>query len=305
MSASTAGTINPITRKPHLGNGYQPRTIRHSNAVIRSFYEFHREDGRRGPLLNPMPLDAHAWRGYDGAFEGRPRTEGRIRFNPQIPQRLPRAMPDEQWNTVFGMLRSHRDRAIVAMGVSSAARPAELLGMTGPDVDWGEQQIRVVRKGTRAEQWLPVSAEALVWLRLYLAELDELAPTVPLWQTLRRRDRGCGLTRQPLSYDSLRAVFRRLNAALGTNWTLHDLRHTAAIRMSRDPRLSMRDVQVILGHAHLSTTAEVYLVEDQAEVLLRAAEHLAALAAAPAPQPRPTAPYAAADLQVLFGGELR
>ncbi|MEU4675286.1 site-specific integrase, partial [Amycolatopsis sp. NPDC023774] len=115
----------------------------------------------------------------------------------------------------------------------------------------------------------------------------------------------CRSSRGRQSYDSLRAVFRRLNATLGTNWTLHDLRHTAAIRMSRDPRLSMRDVQVILGHAHLSTTAEVYLVEDQVEVLARAADHLAALAAAPAPPPRPAAPYAAAHLQVLFGGELR
>src|SRR5262245_54454963 len=39
-SAATAGKVNPITRKRNLGDGYEPRTIRHSNAVIRSFYEF-------------------------------------------------------------------------------------------------------------------------------------------------------------------------------------------------------------------------------------------------------------------------
>ena len=31
----------------------------------------------------------------------------------------------------------------------------------------------------------------------------------------------------------------------------------------------MRDVQTILGHAHLSTTADVYLVEDEAQVIRR------------------------------------
>ncbi|MGW4489874.1 site-specific integrase [Amycolatopsis sp. NPDC004368] len=149
-------------------------------------------------------------------------------------------------DTLFGRLRSNRDRAIVAMGVSSAARPSELLGMAGADEDWGEQQIRVERKGTRAVQWLPVSAESLVWLRLYLVEVGEVGEVGagdPLWQSLRRRDRGGGLARQPLSYESLRAVFRRLNAVLGTNWTLHDLRHTAAIRMSRDPRGWLGEVE--------------------------------------------------------------
>lgn len=46
----------------------------------------------------------------------------------------------------------------------------------------------------------------------------------------------------------------RANALLGANWTLHDLRHTAAYRMARDPKLALTDVQWILGHAHLTTT---------------------------------------------------
>jgi integrase/recombinase XerD len=113
-------------------------------------------------------------------------------------------------------------------------------------------------------------------LRLYLADLGRLPqPEEPLWWTLRRRDYGTGLTRQPMNYEALRAVFRRVNAALGTNWTMHDLRHTAALRMSRDPSLTMRDVQTILGHAHLSTTADVYMVEEYDQVIQRVATYLA------------------------------
>ena len=37
--------------------------------------------------------------------------------------------------------------------------------------------------------------------------------------------------------------------------------------MARDEHLSLRDVQVILGHAHLSTTADTYLVEEQDQVI--------------------------------------
>jgi integrase len=162
---------------------------------------------------------------------------------------------------------------------------------------------------------LPVSPDALVWLRLYLADLDvPLEPAEPLWWTMRRRDHGSGLRRQRLTYEALRAVFRRVNAVLGTNWTMHDLRHTAALRMCRDDRLSLRDVQMILGHAHLTTTADIYLVEDEAQVVRRVQQHLAMSARreaaddgveqSPAPS-SPAAGYDAADLQVLLGDMLR
>jgi hypothetical protein len=40
---------------------------------------------------------------------------------------------------------------------------------------------------------------------------------------------------------------------------MHDLRHTAALRMARDRHLSMRDVQTILGHgAAVSTPSGVW-----------------------------------------------
>jgi len=78
-----------------------------------------------------------------------------------------------------------------------------------------------------------------------------------------------------MNYEALRAVFRRANALLGSNWSIHDLRHTAALRMARDDALSLRDVQTILGHAHLSTTADVCLVGDEEKVISRVASHLA------------------------------
>src|SRR6185437_4024888 len=83
--------------------------------------------------------------------------------------------------------------------------------------------IGVVRKGSRALQYLPASPDAFVWLRLYQHELEGLVPKgpgEPLWWTLRRPFRT-------LVYDAARMVFTKANAALGANWTLHDLRHSA------------------------------------------------------------------------------
>ena len=303
-SARTAGTVNPVTRKRYPGDQYQVSTIGHGNAVLHGFYEFWIEQGA-GPLVNPVPRErarggrAHAHHNPMEPF----RAEGRLRYNPRRPKRRPRAIPDELWVDLFAAMRSNRDRAILALDVSTGARAAELLGLCGADIDWGSQLICVRRKGTGAVQWLPASPDAFVWLRLYVAEVGGLAADEPVWQTLRKRRKGLGdLARQPLTYDAWRAVLRRANSVLGTNWTMHDLRHTCAIRMVRDERLSLRDVQVILGHAHLTTT-QIYLVEDDQEVIDRVLQHQARREQQPTPaQPAAAGRYQPSDLAVLFGG---
>ena len=216
-------------------------------------------------------------------------------------------MPDDLWDSLFASMSSDRDRAILALDVSTGARAAELLGLRGGDIDWGEQLIQVRRKGSGELQWLPASGDAFVWLRLYLAAVGEPGPRDPVWVTLRRRSKdGRPAARQPLTYDAWRAVLHRANARLGTNWSMHDLRHTAAIRMVRDENLSLRDVQVILGHSSLTTT-QIYLEEDSDQVVMRVRDHHARKAeAARLPAPPVAAGYDAADLAVLFGtGEPR
>jgi integrase/recombinase XerD len=302
-SAGTAGKINAVTRKRYLSDRYEPTTVRHSNSVLRSFYEFWIETGE-GPLVNPVPRDREERRpnAHHNPLEPY-RAEGRLRYNPKLPKRKPRSMPDERWRDLFGSMRSNRDRAILSLAISTAARANELLGMTGADVDWGDQLIRVRRKGSDAEQWLPASPEAFVWLRLYWNEVGGIGPNDPLWVTLRRR-RQCPdseLERRPLNYEALRAVLRRANERLGANWTMHDARHTCAIRMVRDERLSLRDVQTILGHAHLTTT-QIYLEEDEHEVIMRVREHLGDSQERAARPATPAQGYQQADLDVLFGG---
>jgi integrase len=144
----------------------------------------------------------------------------------RVPETAPRAIPDALFDELFAALGCDRDRAILALYVATGARPSELLGMRGADIDYGGQMIAVTRKGTRTVQWLPASPDAFVWLRLYQASLPaELAgPDQPVWWTRRRPWRA-------LEYDAMRAVLRRVNDVLGTNWTLHDLRHTCAVRM--------------------------------------------------------------------------
>ena len=250
--APASATTNAVTGKPSRGGRYEASTAAHCESVLRGFYDFHLEAGT-GPMLNPFPLTRHRRAGRAQARHNpmEPFTGQRSgRYRPKVVARAPRSIPDERFDALFAQLSSHRDRALVAFWVSTGARASELLGVTVADVDPGQQLITVIRKGTRALQPLPAAPDAFVWLRLYQGQLAELVPSgrdEPLWWTLRRPFRA-------LSYDAARAMFTRANAALGSNWSLHDLRHTAAYRMARDPQMPLTDVQWVLGHAHLSTT---------------------------------------------------
>ena len=93
-------------------------------------------------------------------------------------------------------------------------------------------------------------------------------------------------------------MFERANALLSANWTPHDLRHSAAHRMSRDPALPLADVQWILGHVHL-TTMQIYINPslDEAVAALRA--HQARAGTDPAP---PAPGYDPRSLTCCSGG---
>jgi integrase len=97
-------------------------------------------------------------------------------------------------------------------------------------------------------------------------------------------------------------MFERAAAVAGTDATLHSLRHTAAYRMAADPALPLTDVQLVLGHALLTTT-QLYLTPRKEEVIRRVLAHhseqvgQARQRARPAPAPG----YRPESLDVLFG----
>jgi integrase len=282
------------------GAPFSPSVRAHSETVLRSFYDFHCDLGT-GPIVNPFPLDrsrrgrrAHAHRNPMDP----PRHERGGLYRPRVAVRVPRSVPDDEFNEIFAKLPSHRDRALVAFYVSTGARASELLSATQGGVDPGRQLIAVVRKGSREVQELPASSDAFVWLRLYQIQIEGTAPKgrrLPLWWTLRAPCR-------PLTYHAAHRMFERVNARAGTSATLHALRHTAAYRMAEDPALPLTDVQLVLGHAQLTTT-QLYLTPRKEDVIRRVLAHHAEQTRTAASRTAPAAAsgYRRESLDVLFG----
>jgi site-specific recombinase XerD len=294
-SSPPAGSVNARTGKPSLSEGYQPSTINHRLTVIRSFYAFHlRAD--RGPLTNPVPVETRTGgRRHAHHQPGHPwDASGRSPYRQRQPSRVPRGISDELWAELFQTLTHHRDRAIVCLLISAGARAQEVLGMTGSDVDWGRQCVRLITKGTRNAEWVAASPEFFQWLARYLTERGPVATGEPLWISVRA-------PRRPLNYQALRAILMRVNQRLGANLVLHDFRHACALRLASDPRLAITDVQSHLRHQHLSST-ETYLRARPEEVIRRVQVHghVTGTEATPASPPRWA--YEPRDLDVLLGG---
>ncbi|MDX3591384.1 site-specific integrase [Streptomyces sp. ID03-2B] len=300
------GTPNPITGKPTVGTKYALNTQAHSETVLRTFYDFHLEDGRDNSLLiNPFPLNRRRKRGrarpnahHNPMEEFKPERKGRYR--PTVPKRIPRRIPEEKYTEVFAGLKSHRDRALLAFWVATGARASELLSSRQSDARVGQQVIGVIRKGSGDYQELPATPDAFVWLRLYQEESWRKGVprgrNQPLWWTLRR-------PWTPLNYHAAYAMFTRANKLLGSNWTLHDLRHTATFLMLDDPEMPPVYVQHILGHKCLSTL-DIYNNPSRDDVIKAGiAHHTRQEARKSKPQPAVPAPaYNPESLNNLFGG---
>ena len=198
------------------------RRLLHCETVLRGFYEFHlrgrdRADGQPVPA-GPAGPRAHAHhnpmepfrqgagracsgRGWPRGSRGRSLTSGSMSCSP-------------------GWARTGTGRWSRS-GSPPGRAPRSCSGLPARDADPGQQLITVIRKGSRAMQQLPASPDAFVWLRLYQEQMRGLVPAGPddpVWWTLRRPFRQ-------LAYHAARAMFVRANAALGANWSLHDLRH--------------------------------------------------------------------------------
>jgi integrase len=301
VTSSEARDFSRWLQAGRNGRGYAPAVRAHSETVLRGFYDYHRDAGT-GPMVNPFPLDrsrrqARAAAHHNPMEPHRAQRSGRYR--PRVPSRIPRAIPDGEFNEIFAALPSHRDRALVAFYVSTGARASELLSATAGSIDPGRQLVTVTRKGTGELQQLPASPDAFVWLRLYQAQMDGVIPAgrrQPLWWTLRRPVR-------PLTYHAVHRMFERACQNAGATATLHALRHTAAYRMAEDPALPLTDVQAVLGHARLTTT-QIYLTPRSEDVIRRVLAHHGEQSrpARQRAQPPPAAAgYRPETLAVLFG----
>jgi integrase/recombinase XerD len=124
------------------------------------------------------------------------------------------------------------------------------------DIDQQRRTITVRLKGARDEHRVPVTDDFWPLLQRYLIE-ERLADggTRALWIALRR---GKGA---PLSYLAFESSLRYISRKVGVRVHAHMFRHALAQGVL-DVTGNLKVAQDILGHAQISTTADLYLHVD-------------------------------------------
>jgi integrase/recombinase XerD len=174
------------------------------------------------------------------------------------------ALPDLR--TTLGV----RDKALLEVLYSSGLRVSELVGLRVGDLEMQMGCLRCIGKGNK-ERLVPVGRQALAAVEQYLREArPELlgarrGPGGAPFLFLNRR--GCQLGRVGV-WKILAAYGRR--GGLRGKLTPHKLRHSFATHML-ERGADLRSVQLMLGHADISTT-QIYthVVEERLKHVYKA-----------------------------------
>jgi integrase/recombinase XerD len=173
------------------------------------------------------------------------------------PARFPKAPVESQVESLLNTPNVEtalglRDRAMLEMMYAAGLRVSELIGMKSINVSVSDAVVRVIGKGDK-ERIVPIGEEAMRWLAHYLRESRPLLLAGRQSDALFVTERAQAMTRQRFW-----KIIRDYGAAAGLEMALspHTLRHAFATHLLNHGA-DLRAVQMLLGHADISTT-QVY-----------------------------------------------
>jgi len=145
--------------------------------------------------------------------------------------------------------RGLRDRAMLETLYASGLRVSELVGLKTFEVSLDAGVVRILGKGSK-ERLVPLGEEAVSWLQRYLGEGRPALLKRKAADVLFVTERGAGMTRQAFWH----LIKRYARKALpGKALSPHVLRHAFATHLINHGA-DLRVVQLLLGHADISTT---------------------------------------------------
>jgi len=160
-----------------------------------------------------------------------------------------------------------RDRAMLEVLYASGLRVSELVNLKTLEVNLEAGVLRVQGKGSK-ERLVPLGEEAVDWIRRYQAEWRPALLGRRQSQALFVTVRGAAMTRQAFWLNIKRYGDR---AITGKPLSPHVLRHAFATHLINHGA-DLRVVQMLLGHADISTT-QIYTHVAQERLKALHAKH--------------------------------
>ncbi len=164
--------------------------------------------------------------------------------------------------------RGLRDRAMLELMYASGLRVSELVGLRSVQLGLAEGVVRITGKGSK-ERLVPFGAEAADWLQRYLSQARAEILKGRVSQACFVTGRGAAMTRQ-MAWKLVKA--HALRAGIQVPLSPHTLRHAFATHLLNHGA-DLRAVQMLLGHADISTTTIYTHVARERLRALHAAHH--------------------------------
>jgi len=275
--ATDEGLLDEFGDALWLEDGLSRNTLESYRRDLRLFSTWLLAD-RGKSLLQVQRLDLLDYLAYRFQRRARPRSAARLlsslkRFyrystrenriqsdptlqleSPKLPRSLPNILTEKDVEALLAAPNVQtplglRDRAMLETLYASGLRVSELVTMSLAQLSHDMGVVRVSGKGNK-ERLVPVGEESLAWVRRYM---ENARPVIlagrqadALFVTLR----GASMTRQAFWY-----LIRRYANQAGVRRGIspHTLRHAFATHLLNHGA-DLRVVQMLLGHADISTT---------------------------------------------------
>ena len=216
--------------RQRMASGLSPRSVARSVAAIRGFYRFLVLDRRIGESPAGDLRSPRAWAALP-KFLSIEEVDALI------------AAPDA--STPRGL----RDRAMIELLYATGMRVSELISVRAADLHLDEHYLTCVGKGNK-ERIIPVGEQAAAWMRRYQRDgrpaILKGRASPRLFVNLRGR---------PLSRVGYWKILKGHGRRVGLQRSLspHVVRHSFATHLL-ERGADLRAIQMMLGHADLSTT---------------------------------------------------
>lgn len=190
------------------------------------------------------------------------------------PPRLPKTLSEAQVEALLrapdiGTARGLRDRAMLETLYATGLRVSELVGLRALEVSLNEGVVRVVQGKGGKDRLVPLGAEAAHWIDRYSREARPELAGAKVSDALFVTARAQAMTRQ--AFWQLIKKYA-LQADIHAPLSPHVLRHAFATHLLNHGA-DLRVVQMLLGHADISTTQIYTHVARERLKALHAAHH--------------------------------
>jgi integrase/recombinase XerD len=207
-----------------------PRSMARNLSSLKSFFRFLVSDGKIA--VNPA----------------------RLLNAPKLPKRLPSVLSREEVEALLSQPdsahpRGQRDKAMLELLYATGLRVSELVGLKISNINLEAGYVRTLGKGSK-ERMVPMGAKAMGALREYLSD-----GRIRLLKQKSASHLFVNARGKPLSRQGFWKIIKQygLKAGIRKEMKPHLLRHSFASHLL-EHGADLRAVQIMLGHADISTT---------------------------------------------------